>query len=258
MSLYNYPQYYDVAFGYRDVELECDFIEKKVSMFSKCGNQAILDIACGTGSHLVTLGKRGYDVDGFDLSDRMVAYAREKAGSAGLSPRLWTDRMESFQVERTYGIAFNLLTGFNYLLTNREARDHFQMLAAALEPGGIYIVELNHPRDFITNRPSTTNAWVESRGGVEVEVDWDHLRTSVDIITHQTGSNPKILVRDGDQSISIDMSDRYRIYLYQEMRMLIDGSGAFELMDACGSFKLDNPLDDSRDSWRMILVLKRK
>ena len=258
MSLYNYPKYYDVAFGYRDVELECDFIEKKIGLFATTGNQRMLDVACGTGSHLVTLGRRGYEVDGFDLSQRMVEYAQEKADGAGLTTRIWVDRMDAFKVDRTYGVAFNLLTGFNYLLTNREAADHFSILAGAVEPGGIYVVELNHPRDFITNRPSTTNAWAESSGGVEVEVDWDHLRTPVDVITHQTGSNPKILIRDAGQVMSIEMTDRYRIYLYQEMRMLIEASGAFELVDACGSFKLDNPLDDSRDSWRMILVMRRK
>lgn len=258
MSLYNYPKYYDVAFGYRDVELECDFIEKKIGLFATCANQHMLDIACGTGSHLITMADRGYEVDGFDLSDRMVEHAKEKAGSVGLSCDIWVDRMESFRVKRTYGIAFNLLTGFNYLLTNQEVRDHFKCLGEALDPGGIYVVELNHPRDFITNRPSTTNVWVEQDGEIEVEVDWDHLRSPVDVITHQTGSNPKIMVRDGEQVMSIEMTDRYRIYLYQEMRMFIDSSGVFELMDACGSFKLDNPLDDSRDSWRMILILRRK
>jgi len=258
MSLYQYPAYYDVAFGYRDIDLECDFIEKKLGLFGLSDNTGILDVACGTGSHLVQLGMRGYDADGFDISPRMAAFAQEKALQAGLASRIWVDNMAAFQVERTYGAAINLLTGFNYLLTNQDALAHLDRVAEALDTGGVYVLELNHPRDFVTNRPSTTNAWVESRGDVEVEVDWDRDRTPVDVLTHQTSSHPRILVRDKDRTISIDMYDKYRIYLYQELDLLVRCSGKFDLVDSRGSFKLDNPLDDSRDSWRMIVVLRRK
>jgi len=258
MSLYNYPEYYDVAFDYRDVDLECDFIEKKVSLFGLSNNSAMLDIACGTGAHLEQLGRRGYEVDGFDISPQMVEFAGKKAEAGRLNSRVWVDNMVAFESNRKYGVAINLLTGFNYLLRNEDALAHLDTTADVLESGGIYIVELNHPRDFITNRPSTANSWIESRGEIEVEVDWDRKRTDVDVLTHQTESSPHITVKDGEKSLSIDMRDKYRIYLYQEMRLLIQCNGGFELVDARGSFKLDNPLDNSRDSWRMILVLRRK
>ncbi len=258
MSLYRYPEYYDVAFNYRDVDLECDFIEKKASLFSLSENTAILDIACGTGTHVEQLGLRGYEVDGFDISPQMVEFARKKAFSAGLGSRIWVDNMVAFKTQRKYGVAVNLLTGFNYLLRNDDALIHLDSVADVLESGGIYIVELNHPRDFITNRPSTANTWVETKGDVSVEVDWDRARTNVDILTHQIESSPRILVTDGDQTIVIEMRDKYRIYLYQEMRLIVRCNRRFELVDARGSFKLDNPLDNSRDSWRMILILRKK
>ncbi len=258
MSLYNYPEYYDVAFKYRDVDLECDFLEKKVSLFSLCDNSSMLDIACGTGSHLEQLGKRGYEVDGFDISPKMVEFSRRKISAAGLQSNIWIDNMVTFTCNQKYGVAINLLTGFNYLLKNEDALAHLDRVADSLESGGVYIVEMNHPRDFITNRPSTANTWVESDGEVEVEVDWDRGRTDVDILTHQTESSPHISVRDGDKTFSIDMHDKYRIYLFQEIKLMLNCNGKFELVDARGSFKLDNPLDNSRDSWRMILVLRRK
>ncbi|PJB83945.1 MAG: hypothetical protein CO090_00400 [Acidobacteria bacterium CG_4_9_14_3_um_filter_49_7] len=258
MSLYNYPEYYDAAFNYRDVALECDFIEKKASLFGLCENGSMLDIACGTGAHLEQLGRRGYEVDGFDISPQMVESAIKKSELAGLNSHIWVDNMVAFENNRKYGVAINLLTGFNYLLRNEDALAHLDRVADVLERGGVYIIELYHPRDFITNRPSTANTWMESSDQVEVEVDWDRERTNVDVLTHQTQSSPHIIVKDGEKSFSIDMRDKYRIYLYQEMRLMIQCNGRFELVDARGSFKLDNPLDNSRDSWRMILVLRRK
>lgn len=257
MSLYQYPRYYDIAFRYRDVELECDFIEKKMGVFGSFENPRFLDVACGTGAHLIPLSRRGYAVDGFDLAPNMVEYAREKADEADLSPDIWVDNMVRFRSEQKYGMAINLLTGFNYLLYNEDAVSHLKCVGSVMDSGGIYIIELNHPRDFITNQPSTANSWVETDEDVEVEVVWDYNRSPINVITHQVVSNPQISVKDGDQDLSIDMHDRYRIYLYQEMRLIIACSQCFELVDACGSFKLDNPLDDSKDSWRMILVLRR-
>ncbi len=258
MSLYKFPKYYDVAFNYRDVALECDYIEKKVSLFGLCENSAMLDIACGTGAHLVQFGRRGYEADGFDVSPQMVEFAREKAALADLNSRIWVDNMVAFTTDRKYGVAINLLTGFNYLLRNEDALAHLERMADVLESGGIYIIELNHPRDFITNRPSTANTWIESKDGIEVEVDWDRERTDVNVLTHQTKSSPHIVVKNGEKAFSIDMRDKYRIYLYQEMKLMIHCNDRFELVDARGSFKLDNPLDNSRDSWRMILSLRRK
>ncbi|NOY23010.1 MAG: class I SAM-dependent methyltransferase [Acidobacteria bacterium] len=218
----------------------------------------MLDIACGTGAHLEQLGLRGYEVDGFDISPKMVEFAKEKVDAQKLNSHIWIDNMVAFACNRKYGAAINLLTGFNYLLRNEDALAHLDHVADVLESGGIYILELNHPRDFITNRPSTTNVWIESRGQIEIEVDWDRERTDVDVLTQQVESSPHIVVKDGEKILSIDMCDKYRIYLYQEMRLLIQCNGRFELVDSRGSFKLDNPLDNSRDSWRMVLVLRRK
>ncbi len=45
----------------------------------------LVDLGCGTGRLLLALARRGYRVTGVDLSDEMLAVAREKAEAAGLS-----------------------------------------------------------------------------------------------------------------------------------------------------------------------------
>lgn len=258
MSIYNYPEIYDIAFNYRDIFQECDFIEKKINLFLRTENLSILDIACGTASHVVELLTRGYDVDGFDISSKMIDYAKTKIENKGFSSNLWIDNMASFKTEKKYGVAINILTGFNYLLTNNHVLSHLKSISEALEHGGVYIIELNHPREFIVNKPSKTNAWLESDGKVEVEIDWDNGRSSVDIITHQITSSPIIKVKEGSNSFVINMKDKYRIFLYQEMLLLIAQSEVFETIGTYGSFRLENEFNDSKDSWRMIFALRRK
>ncbi len=257
MSIYNYPYYYDIAFGYRDLDLECDFIEKQIAVHSKSRSFSLLDIACGTGSHLVEMGKRGFKVSGFDISPQMVEYAKKKAENSGIDAKIWIDNMVSFETTETYGCAINLLTGFNYLLRNEDVENHLEKVGKVLEKGGLYIIEMNHPREFITNTPSKTNSWVEVSGDVEIEVDWDNNRKPVDLFTHIVSAEPKIRIKDKGKEFEINMVEKFRIYLFQEILHYIKCSGVFELVASFGSFRFDKPLDNSKDSWRMILILRR-
>ncbi len=78
----NYGQKYDHESFTKGTTGECDFIEQEV-----CFNKSIkiLDIGCGTGRHSIELSKRGYRVTGIDLSDSLLAKAREKAEKQGLT-----------------------------------------------------------------------------------------------------------------------------------------------------------------------------
>jgi ubiquinone/menaquinone biosynthesis C-methylase UbiE len=81
MLFENYGQKYDRESFTQGTIGECDFIEQEIG-FNK--SKKILDIGCGTGRHSIELSKRGYHITGIDLSDSMLAKAREKAKKQGL------------------------------------------------------------------------------------------------------------------------------------------------------------------------------
>ena len=65
----------------------------------------MLDIACGTGFHAVTLKADGFDVTAADGAPNMVAQARENAERFGIDDvrvveAEWTRLSESFGAER--------------------------------------------------------------------------------------------------------------------------------------------------------------
>jgi len=77
----NYGRKYDCESFTQGTVGECDFIEREIG-FNKF--LRILDIGCGTGRHSIELSKRGYNITGIDLSDSLLARAREKAEKQGL------------------------------------------------------------------------------------------------------------------------------------------------------------------------------
>lgn len=77
----NYGQKYDNENFTQGTKGECDFIEGELK-YDK--SLKVLDVGCGTGRHSIELSKRGYSITGIDLSESLLARAREKALKNGL------------------------------------------------------------------------------------------------------------------------------------------------------------------------------
>jgi len=258
MSVFENPRYFEIAFQHRDIGKECDFIESVMETFSKTDNRKALDIYCGTGAHILELLRRGYDVDGFDCTDPMLEYVRKKLNPKFYKPRLWKDNLESFTVEGEYGLLTNMLTSFNYITTNEGVLSHLECAAKALSYGGIYIIEMNHPRDMLSDSTSAPNKWIEVRDNLEIEMDWDYKSAHLDYIDQIYNMTGKMKIREGDDEKILTSEEKIRIYLFQEMRALISLSGWLNLVRAFGAFHFEQTLDGSDDSWRMILVLRKE
>ena len=78
-SIYEYPKYYELVFGKRNIKKEVDFLESLFQKFSGRKTKTVLDIACGTGPHMDELEKRGYAVAGLDNSPKMLKILQEKS-----------------------------------------------------------------------------------------------------------------------------------------------------------------------------------
>jgi len=258
LEIYKYPLYYEIAFQYRDIEGECDFLESQLELQATASNRRILDIGGGTGMHVVEFARRGYEVHSFDIVPEMVNWIKKKCKQQGLEKvKVWIGDMTDFKQQFRYGLAINMLTTFNYLLTNEDIIHHLKAVADALDKGGLYIIELTHPRDFLGVEKSTLNQWMERRGDIVVEVDWDYEVHPVDPITQVQERLVKIEVQDGEKRRTFKMKQLNRILLPEELKALVAWSGAFEVVDIFGTYKEDIKLDKSRKSWRMIPILRK-
>ncbi len=107
---------------------EVDFIEKEINYDKNC---KILDIGCGTGRHDIELAKRGYNVTGIDLSEAMLAKAREKAREAGVNLNLQLADARKLQFEHQFDLVIMLCEGAFSLMETDEM--NFEILKNAAE-----------------------------------------------------------------------------------------------------------------------------
>jgi len=126
------------------------------------GGKSALEPACGTGRYLASLLKRGWRVFGYDLSRRMAAYAKKRLAKWGKRARVARGDMRRYRAPGRYDLAFNLLSTFRHLMTDREALAHLRLVAASLNPGGIFVLGLDLAA-YGEDQPDE-EVWVAGRG----------------------------------------------------------------------------------------------
>ena len=84
---YTAPRLYEIAFD-MNRKGEVDFLVHCFKRFARRPVRTVLDIACGTGPHLVRLAERGYHTTGLDLSARNIEYLGERYNYASAMARV--------------------------------------------------------------------------------------------------------------------------------------------------------------------------
>lgn len=108
----------------------------------------VLDLACGTGSMSLELAKRGYDMIAADQSEDMLYQAREKAEEAGQSILFLEQDMREFELYGTVDSIICTCDSLNYLLEEEEVRQVFRLADNYLNPGGLFIFDVNTEYKF--------------------------------------------------------------------------------------------------------------
>jgi SAM-dependent methyltransferase len=274
---HDYAEAYDIAFDWRDLGQECDMLDSIFRRFSSTGPvpRSFLDLCCGPGFHCLEYARRGLRSYGLDLSEAMLGYAREKAARLGIPVGFIHADMRDFQLPASVDLAFCPMGSFHYLLSNEDIVRNLQAVARNLAPGGLYVIEANHPRNvFKMERPhildwgtrindsvvpmSWSGDWESQRGETVVRIHWGADDGGYDPFSQIATSRVRIeMVRNGSSRVW-EFQDPDRFLTFQELQLLIEKSGVFETLTWLGDLDMDCPLDNSDKSSWMIPVLRRR
>lgn len=144
-----------------------------------------IDICCGTGTNVIWLAQRGFEVVGVDIAPRAIAKARAKAADAGVD---CTFVAADFLGETVDGgpFAFAFDRGGFHSIEGAEARAAFaRNVAALLAPGGLWVSVMGStdapPRETGPPRVSAREITAAVEDGFEV------LRLEVDCLRNGAG-----------------------------------------------------------------------
>jgi SAM-dependent methyltransferase len=106
----------------------------------QAGEAAALELGIGTGRIALPLARRGIRVHGIDLSEAMVARLRAKPSSDQIGVTIGD--FASTRVDGAFSVAYLVIMN---LTTQDQQVACFRNVAAHLEPGGCFVIEVAVP-----------------------------------------------------------------------------------------------------------------
>jgi SAM-dependent methyltransferase len=107
------------------------------------GAGAALELGVGTGRIAIPLAQRGVPVHGIDLSPDMVAELRARPGSEAVG--VTVGDFATTRVDGRFTLAYLLRNTIMNLTSQDEQVACFHNVAAHLEPGGCFVIEVGVP-----------------------------------------------------------------------------------------------------------------
>ncbi len=141
--------YFDVAVAARYDESSADMFDPAVVdpavdlLVQLAGEGRALELGIGTGRIAVPLAQRGVPVHGIEMSKAMVARLRAKPGADEIGVTIGD--FATTTVEGTFAVAYLVFNTIGNLTTQAAQVACFRNVAAHLEPGGCFLIEVGIP-----------------------------------------------------------------------------------------------------------------
>ena len=143
--------------GYFGEEVAATYDDQESGMFSPAtvdaaadvlaelaGGGRALELGIGTGRIALPLARRGVPVHGIDLSQAMVARLRAKPGGEAIGVTIGD--LATTRVDGTFSLAYLVFNTIMNLTTQEAQVACFRNVAAHLEPGGCFVIEVHIPQ----------------------------------------------------------------------------------------------------------------
>jgi SAM-dependent methyltransferase len=253
--LYDYPQYYDIAFSFRNYPAEARFLRSCIDRFSKVPVHRVLELGCGTAPHAGELANAGFEYVGLDLNPTMLDFAAQKWRHFGPRVQLVEGNMNQFALAEPVQFAFVML-GSLYANSFHELASHFDSLARAISPGGLYFLDwcVQFTEPFTR---MMTDAYTCCDRGIAVESTFT---TSIVDMAHQMYEEVwTVKIDDHGKRKVLQMIERNRAIYPQEFLLFVQERTDFEFIGWWYDWDLDKPIVDGLvEVTRPIVLLRRK
>jgi SAM-dependent methyltransferase len=251
---YSAPRYYEIAFDMNRRQ-EVNFLVHCFRRYTRRPVRRVLDIACGTGPHLIRLAGRGYQMSGLDLSPQNIEFLRERAAGNGFTPELFVADMTRFRLPKSVDAAICMQDSQGHLLTNEALLDHLRCVARSLKKGGLYVFDRYMCSSWTD--PARRWSWTRRRGSATVRATFEALK-DLNPVTQTFFEDMELEVHENGTRHVYRQRHASRMVFPQELKTLVQLAGGFELVEWFYGFKPHLRLDEAHHPLLMVVVLRKR
>lgn len=227
--------YYELLYQHRDSAEAANFLNALIPLLKLSPQASVWDMACGQGRHAILLKHLGLQVYASDLSKKSI----EKA--CCMFPELDFEVRDMRNCpKQKFDAVFNLFTSFGYFDTAVEHQKIFNSAAAALHPGGLFILDFFNAHTVIDVH------------GQHQEITRNEVVFNIQKKIDQNRVIKTIRVNDGH--MQFDFLESVELFQKHDLCHMAETSG-FECIHCFGDYALH--AFDKEASPRLILIFKR-
>jgi len=253
MLLYDYPEYYEVAFSFRNIPDEACFIDACIQQYSLVPVRSIFEVGCGPAPHAGELVKKGYRYVGLDINRTMLDHARYKWRHLDRAVELVEGDMAGFSYDKQVEFVYVML-GSLYLNGATEMTSHFDAISRILKPGGLYFLDwCIQLSDSLSE--TATNKYAIEKDGIAIVSEFNIQLVDSDRQMYEEIWS--VNVDDHGRHKSFVMTERNRAMFPEEFLKFIDNRDDFELVGWWRDWGMGKSIDKPGESERPIVLIRR-
>ena len=203
----------------------------------------ILDLCCGYGRHAINLARMGYNVTGFDLCERALKLARQKARREHLKVHLVRGDIRALPFRNSLDRIYNVFA-FGYLENDSEILGVLKGAARGLRPRGSLLVD-------VINGPRILRDFIE-RGRAEEADRYILQERSYDEQTKRLISEWTFIYKDTGETNKHSITER--LCSVNDLISMVQSFG-LKTLNIYGDF---DKTEHSEDSNRIIIIAEKK
>ncbi len=209
----------------------------------------ILDLGCGTGSVTERLAEKGYDMIGVDYSSEMLDIAMQKPSKEAFGILYLLQDMREFELYGTVNAVVSLCDSMNYITEEEDLLTVFQLVNNYLDPGGVFIFDLN--TEFKYRELLGEQTIAESRE--DCSFIWDNFYDEEEMINEYELT---LFVKENDSKLYERFQEYHyqKAYRLQRVKELLEEAG-LEYVSMYEVMTHDRPSDTSE---RVYVIAREK
>lgn len=231
--------YYHVLYKHRDENEAGGFAAAFCRMLDARAGETLLDLACGKGRHAIAFAREGLDVTGLDLSPESIAEANTHQHT---TLRFHVHDMREVYCRSCFNYVVNLFTSFGYFRDPADNRKAAGAIAAALKPGGKFLIDFVN-RSFARRNIEAHTHELKSADGIDFEIHRSY-----------TASKLRKEIRVSDAGVVKVFTEEVNSFSPDEMNALFEGEG-LQAVAQFGDYTFA-PYDEA-GSPRMIMLFQK-
>lgn len=223
---------YDELMNDFDYEQWFEYIKDIFHKYNKAPVD-ILEMACGTGNLSYYIGKEGYKLTCFDLSEEMLSIAYDKL-KRFKNVKILRQNMIDFNINKKFDAIISICDSINYILDKEDLLATFIHVHNHLKDDGIFIFDINSYyklKEVIGN-----NVFVEDRDNIFYT--WQNYYDDEEELCEFFLTF--FYSEDGENFIRFDEEHKEKAYKTHEIGTLLKKAG-FTNIEAYEAFTFDSP-----------------